>query len=177
MFVKYPLNWKYELVEIPRALLLQSADGEFRILANNAGEGLALNQLNSSFLPGGESFSYRFGLNNLFNGTGADDINVSDYLISNAEFLATGPLNGGALVVGDAALFSGDGSISSAMNNVFTTTTSFAAAGNFATQTETLNNYIDKIIGDAAYRANDARSNTEITTSLLEQTKTTIQNI
>ena len=63
------------------------------------------------------------------------------------------------------------------MVNALSDDYSFTAAGNFGAQTESINNYADKFIGDIALRAGNARANSDVTTKLMEQTKTTIQNI
>lgn len=152
------------------------ANQEFVLTANNAGEGISINELTSSFPPTGSGFSNRFGLNNMFDGDGADNISVSQYLIDNPENLATSRMNAAA-GVGATAIFIGDSSLTSQMNDVFTTNYSFNAAGNFSAQTENLFNYIDKIIGDTAYQASNAELNRDITISLMQQTKNTLQNI
>jgi flagellar hook-associated protein 1 FlgK len=154
-----------------------NAQDQLQIVANNAGEGLAMNQLTSDVTPGNVSLANFFGLNNIFDGDGADTIEVSDYLISNPENLALGSLAAGAIVAGDTALFPGDSTLATTMNDSFTTNFTFAAAGNFGAQSENLNNYADKIIGDIALRAGNARANREITTSLLTQTETSLQNL
>jgi flagellar hook-associated protein 1 FlgK len=154
-----------------------SPDNEFQIVANNAGEGLAINELTSSLLPDGENFSDYFGLNNLFDGDGADNITVSEYLTSDTAALATSRLTGGVLAIGDTGLFVGDSSLTQDMNNAFGSTYSFNAAGNFAGQTELIDNYIDKIIADAAFRANDAATDAEIGQALVNQTRTTLTNL
>jgi len=153
-----------------------NAQGQLLLTANNADEGIVINQQTSDLLPNNDSFSMRFGLNNFFDGDGADNIMVSQYLIDNPESLATSQLDD-TVGAGDAGVFIGDSSLTAQMNNAFKTNYSFAAAGNFSAQTETLNNYIDKIIGDTAYRANNAELNRDITTSLMQQTKNSIENI
>jgi len=154
-----------------------NANGEFQLVANNAGEGLAINELTSSFLPNSENLSDHFGLNNLFDGDGADNIMVSNYLTTDAGFLATARLNGGAIAIGQAALFEGDSALSRDMNDAFGNTFTFNAAGNFAGQTESIDDYIDKIISNAAFRANDANTDASIGSALVNQTKTTLANL
>lgn len=153
-----------------------TADGELRLLANNAGEGIAINQLDSAF-AGPETFSMRFGLNNFFDGSGADDIMVSQYLLDNGENLATSSLTATALAIGDVGVNIGDSSLTTLMSNAFKVDTTYNAAGNFSAQTESLNNYIDKIISDAAYRTNNAEANRDVSITLIEQAKTTLQNL
>ena len=151
-------------------------DGRLNLVSNVAGQGVALNQLDSDI--GGESFSMSFGLNNMFDGDGAEDITVSSYLLANATNLATTRLsNDPALVVGDVGIPPGDGSLSKELNEALTTTLSFNAAGNFSAQNETLDKYIDKLISNIAVRASNAKDLAETTTLVLENTKITFENL
>lgn len=152
------------------------ADGSLNLVSGVANQGVSLNQLDSDI--GGETFSKAFGLNNLFDGTTAEDITVSSYLLANSSFLATSTLsNDAALAVGDVGINPGDGSLSQQMNDAFTTFYSFNAAGNFAAQTETLDAYVDKIISNIAVRTANAQEETLTTQLVLEQTKTTLENL
>lgn len=152
-------------------------NGELRLVANNAGEGIVMNEMTSSVGGAGDSFPYFFGLNNFFNGDGADTIEISSYLLTDPAFLATASLESGAIAPGDGVLFKGDSSLTQAMVNSFETSFSFNAAGNFAAQTDTIDNYIDKIISNAAFRANDKTTDAEIGESLVNQTRTTLANL
>jgi|TARA_R110002126_G_scaffold291807_1_gene459656 flagellar hook-associated protein 1 FlgK len=152
------------------------ANGSLTFTSGVAGQGVSLNQLDGDI--SGENFSKSFGLNNLFTGEGAEDLKVSSYLLDNNSFLATSRLsNDPALVVGDIGLNPGDGSLAQEMNDAFNTLYSFNAAGNFAGQTETLDTYVDKIIANIAVRANNASEEALTTTLILEQTKTTLENL
>ena len=152
-------------------------DGQLILTADNAGEGISIAAQNGVIGPDAVGFSDYFGLNNMFDGTGADDIFLSQYLSDNPELLATGRLIGGPLPPSNQGVFVGDSSLASEMQDVFITNYSFNAAGNFAAQTESLSRYIDKIIGDTSYRANNAAVNRDINQSLLEQTKTSLENL
>jgi len=154
-----------------------TADGELRLVAANTGEGVALNQMTSSFTPSGDSFSQFFGLNNLFSGDGADTIQVSDFLLADPASLATANISSGAIATGDTILFEGDSSLTQSIISAFETDFSYNAAGNFAAQTDTIDNYIDKIIADAALRANSAMTDAKIGETLVNQTKTTLANL
>lgn len=161
----------------PNATASLTANGELQIVANNAGEGIAISEQTSD-MGGGVGFSSFFGLNNLFTGTNAENIQVSEYLRDgNGEYLATGTLESGALAVGDTGIFAGEGSLSKSMSSGFTTLTAFGAAGNFAGQNETLDVYADKIMSSIANRANNKTEEAESVTFLLDQTKSTLQNL
>jgi len=153
-------------------------DGRLQIVANNAGEGIAINELDSSVGADNLGMSHYFGLNNVFTGTGADDIVVSDYLTTNPDFFAAGRLSdSGALAPGALAIAPGDSSTASTIKNALTTNYSFNAAGDFSAQTESINKYMNKIIANAAYSAENASDNARITTSLMEETKSSLENL
>ena len=66
------------------------------------------------------------------------------------------------------------------MNNLrdaLTANFTFNAAGNFATQTESIDKYIDKIISDAAFSAKNAADKVKISQSLMNETKSTLENL
>jgi len=103
---------------------------------------------------------------------------VSSYLLANATHLATSRLSSDpALIVGDVGISPGDGSLSKELNEALSSTLSFNAAGNFSAQSETLDRYIDKLISNIAVRASNAADAAETSTLVLEQTKTTFQNL
>lgn len=155
-----------------------TGDGRLQIAANNAGEGVSINELTSSVGPDNLGTSHYFGLNNVFDGTGADDVNVSDYLANNTEFLAVGVLSASAtLAIGDVGITPGNSTISTAIQDVLTTGFSFNAAGNFAAQTETLDRYMDKIISDAAFASKNGQEKFDISSSLMNDTKATLENL
>ena len=155
-----------------------NANGALQLTSNNVGTGISINELDSSIGADGDGFSHHFGLNNLYTGNSAEDIQVSDYLQSNPEYLATGRLSDDpALANGDTGINIGDGSLSKEMNEAFTNSYSFASAGNFVSQSNTLDAYADKIMADIATRANNALEEAETTGLLLEQTRTTLLNL
>jgi len=140
--------------------------GVLSLVANNAGEGLALNQLNSDITATGQDFSTFFGLNNFFQGNDASDIAISDYLVSDGSTLATSQLQAGALAIGDAGVNPGDSSLTTLLNDAFTTDYNFVAAGNFPAQSENLGNYISNFISDASLRTTNAEANRDISVAL-----------
>lgn len=151
-----------------------TSNGELVLTADNSGETIAMDQDDSDISS--SSFSSYFGLNNLFSGTGAENIYVSDYLSDNADYLATASMDS-SVTVGDTAIYSGDGDLSKEMNNLFTTYVSFDAAGNFAATTATLDTYADKIMSNIANRADDADNTYETVLSLYEETETSLSNL
>ena len=156
---------------------IAAPDGQLQIVANNPGEGVAMNELTSDVGVDNLGVSHYFGLNNIFDGTGSDDVVVSQYLLDNPEFLAAGALSSAALAVGDVGVSPGDSSITNDLRDSLTGNFTFNAAGNFATQTESVDKYIDKIISDAAFSAKNATDKVAISQSLMDETKSTLENL
>lgn len=161
-----------------------NADNQLVLTADNAGDGIAINDNEMS--PGGTDmdgfgtgFSHFFGLNNVFHidTLGAEDIQVSETLLTDSNTLPTGRLESGALAVGDAGIFPGDGSIADAMNDALTGTTSFSAAGNFGAQNNTLDSYTDLVMSDLANRTSSARADADVSTLAADQTQDTLYNL
>jgi flagellar hook-associated protein 1 FlgK len=156
-----------------------TADNELQLATDPAfNGGLAINQNDTSIGADADGFGEFFGLNNFYDATGAEDIQISDYLSESSEHLATGSLSmEPGLSTGDAAVNAGDGTISKMMNDAFTANHNFAAAGNFSAQTETLTGYTTKIIADISQSASRALDDAETSSLLLEETQTTLLNL
>lgn len=155
-----------------------TADGELQIVANNTGEGISINPMDSSVGTDAQGFSDYFGLSGLFYGTGAEDIAVSTYLETDPSALPAGALSSSAtLMVGDTGIFVGDGTVAKAGNEAITNPTSFSAAGNFGAQSVTLDSYVDKILADAAGQAARAAQDADTAQFVLKQSQTTLQNL
>lgn len=158
-----------------------SLDGAGRLVVESANPnlGIAMNQLSGGIGTNDEGLSQFFGLNNLFDGSGARDIRISQYLANGPGLLAVGSLStDAALAVGDVGLTIGDGSIARAMANALTNqTTAFNAAGNFNGQTNSLMNYASNIVGDAATRAEQAERNFLMNNLVFEETKKALTNV
>ncbi len=129
-----------------------NADGELSIAVAPTTNGVSINPLASSVTSSaGESFSSYFGLNDLFIGTTAEDIEVSSYLISSPEYLSIGVLSSSAtLAIGDRGVNRGDGSIADSLSDMLNSNVSFNAAGNFVSQSNTLQRYAQAFISFAA---------------------------
>lgn len=151
-----------------------NANGELEFVANNTGEGIAFNQLDSDI--SGDSFGSSFGLNNFFSGTGAENIYVSDYLLDSSEYLATSELSTSA-IAGETGIFAGDGDLSAAMAEIFTENISFSAAGGFSSGSYSLSTYADKIMSSIATQASNAESQYDAANSLYLQSQTSLANL
>lgn len=144
-----------------------NVDGELSITVAPTTNGIAINPLNSAVTSSsGESFSQYFGLNDLFVGTSAEDIRVSDYLVSRPDYLAIGTLSSSAtLAAGDRGVARGDGSVADSLSALLKSTLSFNAAGNFAAQSNSLLSYAQAFMANASTQASIAEG--EAHTSLL----------
>jgi len=132
-----------------------TTDGELSIAVAPTTNGVSINPLTSSVTSStGQSFSQYFGTNDLFTGTTAEDMKVSDYLIANPEYLAISVLSSsGTLAIGDRGVNRGDGSIADAISDMLNSNISFNAAGDFAAQNNTLQRYAQAFISTAANKA------------------------
>ncbi len=138
-------------------------DGELSIAVAPTSNGVVINPLASAVTSStGQSFSQYFGLNDLFTGTTAEDINVSDYLISGPEYLAISVLSSSAtLAIGDRGVNRGDGTIADAISDMLNSNVSFAAAGDFSAQSNTLQRYIQGFMAAAASKADLTQRETD----------------
>ena len=152
------------------------ADGKVQLVSTVSGEGIAIDQLDSAVDPDGKSFSAYFGLNNLFSGEGAADIDVSDYLQDSSDYLATATFDSTALV-GETGVFVGDGSLAEALGDVFSADVSFVAAGDFSAQTNSLADYATKIMSSLAVDAANSEENAESALALYTQTSDSLVNL
>lgn len=152
-------------------------DGALVLRSDVAGQGISLQQLDSDI--GGEGFSKFFELNNMFDSEeGAVDIAVSRYLADDPDYLPTSTLSADpALTNGTTGVFVGDGTLAKQMNEAITASTSFAAAGDLAAQTTSLDVYADNILGSASLKGDVARDRADTAQLLADQTQTELRNI
>ena len=161
---------------IPNISASLTPDGALQITSTLANSGVSLDELNSNVAPAGKGASYFFGMQNMFTGTNAATLDVNSYLLANPNYLASGSLVSGALTVGDKVLTKGDGSVALAMSQALKTNTTFGTAGDFSSQTNTLNNYIESIIADGATKSKLAQTSYETSNQIYSHTKATMDN-
>lgn len=151
------------------------AEGALVITADSASNGIAINQMTSSI--GGEGFSSYFGLNNIFSGSDAGAISISDYLSSSSGGLPVSTLSSSsALAVGDRGISSADGTVATALSEAMDTAQNFSSAGNFSAQKKTLSTYAAQIVSNVAQRASSAESESEVASSVYSQAKSLLDN-
>ncbi len=147
-----------------------SIDGELSIAVAPTTNGVVINPLNSAVTSStGQSFSQYFGLNDLFTGTNAENINVSDYLISNPEYMSISVLSASAtLAAGDRGVNRGDGSVADAISDMLASNVSFAAAGDFSAQSNTLQRYAQAFMSAAASKADLTQRESDTTYQVMK---------
>lgn len=140
-----------------------TANGELSITASPSPNGVAINPLNSAVTSStGQSLSQYFGLNDMFTGSNAQSLRVSSTLEANPEYLSISVLSSSAtLAVGDRGVARGDGSVADLVASALTTNQSFASAGNFAAQSNTLQRYAQAYMSNAATQASISQSETD----------------
>ncbi|MFP4098536.1 MAG: flagellar hook-associated protein FlgK [Alphaproteobacteria bacterium] len=154
-----------------------NVNGEIEMIADNADEGVAMNQMDSIVGPDSQTFGMYFGFNSIFTGEGSEYIRICDYLKTSSEALPGGTLiDDPVLVIGDLGIMAGDASIATAMLGVLDGLVAFNAAGDFSAQNATLSKYANKIIATLANATQDATRESETTRILYEELRTTMAN-
>lgn len=154
-----------------------NGNGELVVASTLANSGVAMNQMTSSVGALNQNFSHFFGLNNLFEGTGAETLDIADYLNGDNDYLAAGVFSGSAtLAAGDRGVARGDGSVADAMADLLNANVAFNAAGNFSAQSNTLTRYMQSIIANSANRAQIAENEADTANTIFNQTKDYLLN-
>ncbi|MAS87470.1 MAG: flagellar hook-associated protein FlgK [Micavibrio sp.] len=163
---------------VPGVTAALNADGALVVTATNPAEGIAMNALDGQVGPNNRNLSHFFGLNNIITQTDARNVRVSDYLTANPLYLPSNYLsNDPALAVGDQAISVSNNTAVNLMSDSLTgNTTNFAAAGNFAAQTNSLISYANSFISNAASRASNADISANITDIAYQTSRTTLGN-
>lgn len=151
-----------------------NGSGQLVISSTLPNSGVAMNQMTSSVGALNQNFSHYFGMNNLFEGTGAESIDVSTYLQGDNDYLAAGVFTGGA--AGTRGVARGDGSVADALADLLNSNVSFNAAGNFSAQSNTLTRYMQSIISNAANRAQLAENESATAETVYGKTKDYLLN-
>ncbi len=154
---------------IPGVSASLNSDGQLKITATPSTNGISINPLTSSVTSStGQSFSSYFGLNDMFIGTdGASDIKVSSYLLSAPEYLSIGVLSSSAtLAAGDRGVTRGDGSVAQSLSDMLNSNVPFNAAGDFASQNNTLQRYAQAFMSSAASKADLSQKDADTSLSV-----------
>lgn len=146
-----------------------NSEGQLSITASPSTNGISINPMSSSVTSStGQGFSSYFGLNDMFTGTaGASDVKVSSYLLASPNYLSISQLSSSAtLAVGDRGVNRGDGSIAQSLSDMLNSNVSFNAAGDFSSQSNTLQRYAQAFISSAASKADLSQKDTDTALSV-----------
>lgn len=152
-----------------------NAAGNLVITADNAANGIAINERTSSEATTGFGFSHFFGLNDLFIGETtvslASSIRVRADIVANPGRLSRGELSEGTLINGTRAIAVGDASIIKRMADKFTEDITFNAVGGIPVATTKLSDYGTTILATNANLAAQANDVLEFRSILFQDTK------
>ena len=151
------------------------ADGKLVVSAENGGEGIAFNSLDSDI--DGLGASHFFGFNALFVGDSASTIKVNPALTNDSSLWPTATLSGASsLTAGERGVSSGDSSTVDALVDLFAGKVGFPASGNFSSRTVSLSDYASAIIAGAAQKASSASSALSVAAASYEYTSSLFTN-
>ncbi|RCK33978.1 hypothetical protein TH9_06115 [Thalassospira xiamenensis] len=140
-----------------------NADGTLTIASSDDDYGVSIVNMDAEVGADAQGFSDYFGLNDMFTGTGADDISVNAAWLADSSLVPTGSgSDDAALAVGDSVISSGSSDVAEALANVFDTNVSFDAAGNLGSTKTTLSDYASEILSDVAQQASSAETKASV---------------
>ena len=156
-----------------------NSSGQLVITADNAANGIAINERTSAEASTTFGFSHYFGLNDLFTGdsaTGlASNIAVRSDIVANPQLLARGALSEATLTDGTTAVTVGDNTVAQRLANKFNERLSFAASGGIPQTTTTMSGYGATILSTnanlAANVADDLRFRKIVYQEVLNKTQ------
>ncbi|HYB09024.1 MAG TPA: flagellar hook-associated protein FlgK [Alphaproteobacteria bacterium] len=147
-------------------------NGQLTISANNAANGVAINQEDTNVNASGQGFSTFLGMNNLFVANPAVStaltMAVRPDIAADPNIVSTGTLVTGAVAVGANAVAPSDNSIAQSMANMFNNAVSIPAAGGLGAANTTVGDYASQIIGNAAVQSSTAQNTASYQSSLLQ---------
>ncbi|MBO9507149.1 flagellar hook-associated protein FlgK [Thalassospira sp. A3_1] len=140
-----------------------NADGTLTVASFEDDYGVSIVNMDAEVGADAQGFSDYFGLNDMFTGTGADDISVNAAWLADSSLVPTGSgSDDAALAVGDSVISSGSSDVAEALANVFDTNVSFDAAGNLGSTKTTLSDYASEILSDVAQQASSAETKASV---------------
>jgi flagellar hook-associated protein 1 FlgK len=150
------------------------ADGGVKIIADDADQGVAVNEMDSSVGSDGQGLSDWMGLNDLVTGTGASDFRVRADILSDKSLLATATLDASTgLTTGDTVLAIGSSTIADGLYAALTGSNTFDAAGRMSATTSSFSSYAADIVSanaSTASRAETALAGKQTTYASLSET-------
>lgn len=146
-----------------------------RLTISSSSGGLALDT-QSTATATGETLNAYFGFNDVFTGTDASSIRVSERLASNADRLATSSLNGTAAVGSRAVTSSDVGGIQSILT-ALGEDRDFASAGSLGARRTSLSSYASAVLAAASTTVSDASDAAERSSALHDGYKNSLNNV
>jgi flagellar hook-associated protein 1 FlgK len=150
------------------------ADGGVEITADDADQGVAINEMDSSVGSDGQGLSDWLGLNDLVTGAGASDFRVRADILSDKGLLATAALDAStSLTTGDTVLAIGSSTIADGLYDTLTASNTFDAAGRMSATTSSFSSYAADIVSanaSTASRADTALAGKQTTYAALSET-------
>jgi flagellar hook-associated protein 1 len=147
-------------------------NGQLTIGANNAANGIAIDQENTDVNGTGNGFSTFLGMNNLFVANPAVStaltVAVRPDIVADPNIVSTGTLSTAALAVGANAVAPGDNSVAQSMANMFNNAVGIPAAGGLGATNSTLGGYAGQILGNAALQSSNAKNTASFQSTLLQ---------
>ncbi len=150
------------------------AEGHVIVSADDAANGIAVNEMDSAVGAPSKGLSDWLGLNDLVTATGASDFAVRSDILATKSLLATSTLDPSAsLAIGDDVLSLGSAAIAESLHGALTQPHSFDAAGRLGDRSASFASYAADIVAvnaTAASRASGALAGKETTYAALADT-------
>ncbi|WP_370673912.1 flagellar hook-associated protein FlgK [Pleomorphomonas sp. PLEO] len=148
------------------------SNGKLTISSDTDGSGVSIGAKDSSI--NGQSFSSFFGLNSVFTGSSASNIQVSSGLLKDSGTLAVGTLSTDVTTTGKTVLTSGSTTVADALNSALTTSYSYSAVGSIGSMSGTLTDYASRVVSAFASRASTAEDSETTANTLQSSLSSTI---
>lgn len=152
-----------------------NAAGNLVITADNAANGIGINERTSQEATTGFGFSHYFGLNDLFIGDAtislASSIKVRADIVADPGLLSRGELSEGTLTNGTRAIAVGNNAVAKRMADKFTQDLTFAAVGGLPQTTTNISGYGATILASNANLAAQTKDVLEFRDILFKDTK------
>ncbi|MFZ0694037.1 MAG: flagellar basal body rod C-terminal domain-containing protein, partial [Alphaproteobacteria bacterium] len=157
---------------------LQAANITASVITDSSGSRLQIQDANGNNFSLTDSGTLLSTLNVGTDTTGTvQALQVNASLVKNPQLIASGQLDDSTPpVIGNAGVFSGDGSIAQAMANVFTNPITFPPAGGLGQTTTTLDGYGTNILSVNAVNAANITNNQQYQDTLLQNLQTQFQS-
>ncbi|HEY8337911.1 MAG TPA: flagellar hook-associated protein FlgK [Tardiphaga sp.] len=136
------------------------SSGHVVIATSNSSNGVSINEMTSAVGSPAVGLSDYLGLNDLVTGTGASNIAVRSDILKNSGLLQVATLDSSAtLTTGKQVLSSGSTTVTDALYDTLTGSTSFSAVGGLGASTGSFADYAANIVSNVASKAATAATN------------------